>query len=94
MPMSILEPPRMPLGQAFISKDTNAKCCRCCMDYGTTSVSMTSDKNFVVNGDSISVKCTIDNTKGEEDIKSHRVILKQCRVMISSRGVAKYFEDR
>ena len=94
MPMSILEPPRMPLGMAAITKSTNSQCCNCCKDYGPTIISFKTDKNFVVNGQDISGMGFVDNTKGSADIKTCTVMLRKCRVMVSSKGRTKYEVDQ
>ena len=84
----------MPLGMATTTKSTNAQCCGCCKDYGTTTITMTSTTNFVVNGQEFSMKGVVDNTKGEEDISLCRMMLKQCRIMVSSRGKTTHFVDK
>lgn len=48
-----------------ITNAVESKCCNCCSSYGIVSISMKSDKNFIVNGDYIQVSGVIDNTKGK-----------------------------
>jgi hypothetical protein len=62
--LNILEPPRSPLGPLSITNNVNSKCCTCCCDYGITTVTLSSDKNFVRNGDTIQLNGKIDNTRG------------------------------
>ena len=94
MPLNIMEPPRMPIGRVMKDSTTHSRCCGCCKDYGTTKISMTADKNFVVNGDSISVKGVVDNSQGKEDILSGRVELEEWRIMISSGGRVRHYVER
>ena len=92
--LNILEPPRMPIGAATTSQTTNAKCCHCCASYGTTTINMTCDKNFVLNGDTIQVNGVIDHSRGTEDIKTCRIMLEERRVVISSGGHTRHHVDR
>lgn len=48
--LNILEPPRVPIGALSITETTHSKCCGCCSDYGTTTISLSCSKNFVLNG--------------------------------------------
>ncbi len=73
--LNILEPPRSPLGPISLTNNVNSKCCSCCCDYGITSVTLNSDKNFVLNGDTIQLNGAINNSMGKEKIKSWRVVL-------------------
>ena len=49
--LNIIEPLRFNVGPASITNHVNAQCCKCCIDYGVTSVTLRSDKNFVLSGD-------------------------------------------
>ena len=83
----------MPIGAATTSQTTNAKCCHCCASYGTTTINMTCDKNFVLNGDTIQVNGVIDHSKGTEDIENWKIMLEERRVMIASGGHSRDFCD-
>lgn len=43
----------MPICSISTTNTVNSKCCRCCANYGNTTVTMNSNKNFVLNGDNI-----------------------------------------
>ena len=64
MHLNILEPPRMPIGAVSLTNTVNSKCCGCCSDYGITTVSLSCSKNFVLNGDSVSISGFVDNKQG------------------------------
>lgn len=82
--LNLLEPPRMPVGPSSLYNSVESKCCHCCCTYGTTSVSLSSDKNFVRTGDTIRVNGMIDNSQGQVRVNSATVVLEQWLVMISS----------
>lgn len=65
MHLNILEPPRMPIGALSLTNTVNSKCCKCCADYGNTIVSLSSSKNVVQNGDSITIKGFVNNSQGK-----------------------------
>lgn len=63
--LNIIEPPRFQVAPIAITNHVNSKCCHCCCDYGITSVTLKSDKNFAFNGDLIQIMGNIDNTNGK-----------------------------
>ena len=68
MYLNIMEPPRMP-GPGHSQLINNPKCCECCKSYGTTIVSVESEKNFAMTGETIKISGNIDHSKGNERIK-------------------------
>ena len=46
----------------------HSQCCGCCTDYGTVSVSLGCNKNFVLNGDNIQITGCINNSQGKDKI--------------------------
>lgn len=51
MPLNIMEPPRFKVGAISNTRNVNSKCCGCCMDYGTTGVTLNLSKNFLRTGE-------------------------------------------
>ena len=88
-----MEPPRIPVGTASVQQATQAKCCRCCKDYGTTVIDLKTDKNFAYNGDQLMVEGMIDHSRGNTEIESATVQLEEKRVVISSRGAVRTRHD-
>jgi hypothetical protein len=74
------------LGPASITQTTNAQCCGCCKDYGHVKISLSSDKNFVMMGDSMNVSVVIDNSLGKVEVDRSTISFQEKRVMISSGG--------
>lgn len=62
--LNLLEPPRMPIGPTTTTTSVNSKCCGCCADYGTVSVTLNSNRNFVMNGDLVQITGVVDNSRG------------------------------
>lgn len=75
--LNIIEPPRFQISPTSITNHVNSKCCNCCFDYGVTSVTLKSDKNFAFNGDQIQISGKIDNTNGKENIKRCVIMLEE-----------------
>lgn len=53
----------------------HSQCCGCCTDYGTVSVSLGCNKNFVLNGDNIQITGCINNSQGKDKIDSWKLVL-------------------
>ena len=92
--LNIVEPPRIPLGAVMTERTTNAKCCGCCKDYGTTTISLKCDKNFSMNGDPINIEGFIDNSRGSAEIESGQVTFEERRILIASGGKVRYRHDQ
>ena len=81
--VNIMEPMRLPLGGIKGQWLANPKCCGCCADYGTVTVDLQCDKNFLRPGDHFNVNITIDNTQGNKDAEKITLSLKQNIILIS-----------
>lgn len=92
--LNIIEPPRFKVGPASITNHVNAQCCKCCLDYGITSVTLRSDKNFVLNGDEINLSCVIDNRRGKEPVEGFNITLEEHRSMIASGYEKEDLKDK
>jgi sporulation-control protein spo0M len=83
----------------YPSKMTDSKCIKiCCLNKGTSSVTVSLEKNYYTTDDKVNVICELDNTKCSLDIKSiklelfQEIILKDKneRVQNISRKVSEY----
>ena len=86
--LNIIEPPRSQLGAVSITNHVNSKCCNCCYDYGVVSLTLKSDKNFVLNGDTIHIGGTVDNTRGNDTITNCMIMLEE-RICIATSANTK-----
>lgn len=63
------------------------------MSYGTTTVALSCDKNFVRSGDTIKVKGLIDNTFGKNRINSAKVVFEQWLFEIASNEYSTHYTN-
>lgn len=75
--LNTIQPFRALIKQIKSVETGESICCECCLSYGTTTLEMTSNKNYVKNGEMINIQGIIDNSRGTKSIKSASVVLKQ-----------------
>ena len=84
--LNIREPLRVPYQGQQTAITTSSQCCGCCSSYGSTTISLSCDRNFITNGDQISVKTNIDNTQATKELEYVKLVLKMNKIMVSHRG--------
>ena len=75
--LTVLENLRAPYGPLLLSRMCNGNCCKCCIDYGQTKVTLMVDKNALYTEEILQMKAEIDNTAGSKEIDNVVVELKQ-----------------
>ena len=75
VPLNIMEPPRIPLAPSSASKSVLNIGCGSWNNYGTVTLSIKAEKNFVFTGEKLAVSGEIDNTQRNVPIKEGFLIL-------------------
>ena len=86
--LSILEPPRNAMEPMSGFKSTNPQVC-CCVDQGTTSLSVQYDKNMAQPGDVVNLQISVDNSACKKGVEAVRVNLVKHLFAESNGGHAR-----